>query len=303
MVRALAGLMVAGVTFLAANLVSWPAREVYGNPRPSAPCLPAGDRTCLSASGFIEYIGGDLPIVISVPHGGQLSPDGLDDRIGSWGSDVHTIELGLAVAESFIAETGRRPSLVVSHLNRRKLDPNRDLADAARGDRQAAEAWREYHAFVDDAIRRTRGRGLYIDLHGHSHEKHRVELGYLLDNADLAADDAGLDQLAGRSSLAPLVTTMPSVRLSSLVRGPTSLGSLLQPFIETVPSTAVPGPGDDAFYAGGYSTERHSASIPGLQIETPFEGVRDTEEHRRAFARTLAEALVVFAREHLGLEF
>lgn len=304
--RALAGLSVAGVAALGVGLFTGAEREAYGHLRPPVPCLPSGDAGCLGPDGFVEYIRGDLPLVISVPHGGQLNPAVLDDRTGSWGADHHTIELGLDIAEAFITRTGRRPSLVLSHLHRRKLDPNRELFDAARGNPRAIAAWQEYHDFVDHAIaqvRRRSGSGLYIDLHGHSHEKPRVELGYLLDGDALALENGMLDERAATSSLATMLAVAPGARLSVLVRGPRSLGTLLDPFVPTVPSARTPDPGGDPFYAGGYSTRRHTASIPGLQVETPFEGVRDTREHRQAFAAALTDALIAFAGAELGLPF
>jgi hypothetical protein len=279
---------------------------------PAAPaCASWRERACYGTGEFVEYVPGDVPVVVSVPHGGSLEPASLPDRIATAGPDANTIELAHAIAQAFAARLGRAPALVMSHLSRRKLDPNRELWEAARGDLRAGLAWQEYHGFIEHATKTIEsGRGLYVDLHGHGHALPRVELGYLLPRAALALPDAALDAHAARSSFRALLGSDPEltygvsqsgrIHLSSLVRGPLSLGSLIAP-IPAVPSPGVPSPGEDPYYEGGYSTRRHTQALPGLQIETPFRGVRDTAAHRAAFAERLVDALVTFAARQLNL--
>lgn len=92
--------------------------------------------------------------------------------------------------------------MIISDLKRSKLDPNRDIQEAAQGDPKAEEAWREYHGFIDEA-KAKEGLGLVIDLHGQSHRKNSTELGYLLTTAQLNEGDfdsekSSVKQLARR---------------------------------------------------------------------------------------------------------
>ena len=299
--HALRGLVLA--CCLAVSTCGGPAAP---SPPDPAVCTPAPGTVCFGRLNFVEYAAGDLPIVVSVPHGGALAPASIPTRtIGTTVTDSNTIDLVRTIEQAFLARTGRAPYLVICHLRRTKLDANREIAEATQGNAEATQSWTEYHNFVDTAVRDVRarhGRGVYIDLHGHGHATARLELGYLLSNATLDLSDAELDAggFAEGSSLAAAMPFTPA-RFSELLRGPTSLGGLLLPRLPSVPSPETPTPGPDPYFDGGYSTSRHTTAMPGLQIETHFPGVRDSAANRAAFAETLASAVADFARIHLGL--
>ena len=270
----------------------------------SAVCANTPGVVCFGRNNFVEYAVGDLPVVVSVPHGGALAPATIPDRTsGTTVTDTNTIELGRAVAQAFLSRTGRPVYLVLCHLRRTKLDANREVVEAAQGNGEAIQAWNEYHGFLEQATRDVvarGGRGIYVDLHGHGHAKARLELGYLLTGAVLDRSNAELDSqgVATQSSLR-LAMMFTASSFSEMLRGATSLGARLAP-VPSVPSPADPSPGADPFFEGGYSTARHTATLPGLQIESHF-GVRDTATSRAAFAATLVEAVLAFMRDHLGL--
>ncbi len=73
------------------------------------------------------------------------------------------------------------------------------------------------------------GVAFFIDLHGQSHPDVRIELGYQHSAKDLAASD---EQLNGPSYLAKssiqLIAKQSLEPYSQLVRGPASLGALLE---------------------------------------------------------------------------
>ena len=210
-----------------------------------APTGPHGtDVVRFGPSGYVEHDRGLLPIVLSIPHGPSIAPVTIPDRSGITVTDRNTIELGRAIAQAFFKRTGRTPHLVISLLRRTKLDPNRDEADGAQGNAVAALAWNEYHGFIRSALDEVTERhktGLYIDLHGHGHAKQRLELGYLLSASTLSLTDPQLDGLASQSSLRSAKPVSP-IRFSGLLRGPTSLGGLLAPRFQSVPSPSIPSP-------------------------------------------------------------
>ncbi|NNF14930.1 MAG: hypothetical protein HKN72_17005 [Gemmatimonadetes bacterium] len=261
-------------------------------------------------NGYVEYIPGTLPVILSAPHGGDLTPSEIAERTtGVVVTDRGTRELTLAVRDAFIDLTGAAPHVVISHLDRVKLDPNREIVEAAQGDPFAERAWEEYHGFIEMARLEVAlfGEGMYFDMHGHGHPQDRLELGYLLLADRLNDDDDSLNSLAtvqqtsireiGRDSELPF---------SQVIRGPTSLGGLLEEHgVPAVPSPSIPGPGSDPYFSGGYSTWRHGSLadtelVSGIQIEHHYPGLRNSDANRRAYATLLADAVRAFMLEHMG---
>lgn len=261
-------------------------------------------------NGYVEYVPGRLPVILSAPHGGDRTPAEIADRTsGTLVRDANTRELTLAVREAFIALTGHAPHVVISHLDRAKLDPNREIVEAAQGDPFAERAWEEYHGFIEVARLELSavGGGMYFDMHGHGHPVDRLELGYLLSADRLNGSDGSLNSLATvqQTSIREIGRVSP-LPFSQVVRGPTSLGGLLEGRgVPAVPSPSIPGPGSDPYFSGGYSTQRHGSQadtevVSGIQIEHHYPGLRNTDANRRAYAALLAEAVRAFMLEHFG---
>lgn len=265
--------------------------------------VPAG-QTVFGKHEFVEYVVGNLPIVISVPHGGSLKPPTIPDRtLGTAGhQDTGTQELAREIIEIFRKQTGKFPHVIINRLHREKLDANRELFDAAQDDSIASEAWNEFHGFIDAAEQRMKldfGTGLYIDLHGHRHPRQFIELGYLLVSNQLKLSDAELD-----STVQPATTSIGLVvrnrtkSLSQLVRGINSFGEVLErEGFATVPSSAHPDPGTEPYFSGGYNLEQHSAfsgkTAIGIQVELPT-GIREDDVRRKAFAAAFVKSALDF---------
>jgi N-formylglutamate amidohydrolase len=269
---------------------------------------PIAGATITGANGYVEWIPGDMPIVVSAPHGGTLLPTEIPDRTtGTTTRDLNTDELAHEVVSAFVARFGKRPHLIVCKLHRRKLDANREIVEAAAGNPVAQRAWREYHGFIEASandVRLGQGLGFYVDLHGHGHDIQRLELGYLIGAAKLGLTDQqlALDLTIMSSSLWPIASTS-GVSFPLVLRGSNSLGAYLDAAgFPTVPSPATPSPGSNPYFEGGYSTERHGTSsdrrFAGVQIEANLDGVRDTPASRSAFASALVAALESFLRAH-----
>lgn len=260
---------------------------------------------------YIEYVAGDLPIVVTVPHGGRLEPAALPKRTkGVHDMDSNTQELARALAEEVHRQTRGYAHFVFSHLHRTRLDPNREIREAAEGNPGAERAWREFHAAIEGALAAAvarHGFAFLIDLHGHGHPVARLELGYGLGARYLNQSDADFDAagLIGASTIRDLHAARGGSS-AALLRGPRSLGTLLAEHgLRAVPSATEPGPGSTPFFSGGYIVVTHAGApattkVDGVQIECPRPGVRDTVENRARFARGAAAALLVFLREHYG---
>ena len=259
---------------------------------------------------YIEYIPGELPVVLSSGHGGSLTPSEMANRgYGIVVQDRNTLELTLAVRDALVDLTGHTPYVVISHLARRKLDPNREIGEAAQDDPFAERAWTEYHQYIERARAevRIRGEGMYFDIHGHGHPIERIELGYLLGPERLNLADFYLDQLSvvQLTSIREIGRDSP-IPFSQVLRGPTSFGGLLEAEgIPAIPSPEYPMIGEDPYFSGGYSTLRHGSNgdaelVSGIQLEHHFDGIRDSDASRRAYAAILARVIRDFMLEHIG---
>jgi hypothetical protein len=269
-------------------------------------------QTYFGRNDYVEYMAGDLPIVLSAPHGGYLKPAEIPDRTwGITGQDRRTQELARAISDAIHERTGHYAHIIICHLHRSKLDANREIVEAAQGNSHARQTWSEYHDFIDSAKQAAAmsyGRGFYMDLHGHGHEFQRLELGYLLSSSDLSLTDEQLEQAVyiDRSSIRTLALEA-DVGFAALLRGSTSLGGLLaERGIPGVPSPTYPNPGGQPYYNGGYNTRRHGSRdggpISGVQIEAHWSGVRDSDANREEFAVALAESLELYIEQHFNIE-
>jgi len=298
----------AGMTIVSARsggLTATAKLEVYVPP-PVAEYLPG--QSYFGRNGYVEYIPGELPVVLSAPHGGDLRPAEIDDRtFGTVGADRNTVELTLAVRDAMIDLTGFAPHVIISHLARSKLDSNRDIEEAAQGNPFAKRSWNEFQDWTRRARSVMRGEGMYFDMHGHGHPAERLELGYLLSTDQLSGSDASLDGLpiVQMSSIREIGRDSP-IPFSQVLRGPTSLGGFLEAEgVPAVPSPMTPSPGSDPYFTGGYNTREHGSLgdgevVSGIQIEHHFPGLRDTAANRRAYAARLAVAVRLFMLAHMG---
>ncbi|RBP47523.1 hypothetical protein DES53_101320 [Roseimicrobium gellanilyticum] len=261
-------------------------------------------------TGYIEYWPGELPIVLSAPHGGRLIPKELPNRTtGRLQRDAFTAELAMEMRDALQRRYGVAPHLVICHLARVKLDANREIKEAAQGSAVAEKAWHEYHGFLHEAegaVMKRFPRGLYLDVHGHSHEKQQVELGYLLgkDEIQWPPQKLNLPEVAARSSIR-LLDQNSDEDFAALLKGPASLGGLLEQ--RGVPCIPAPGahvdPGD-LYFNGGYNTETHGSldgvGLDAIQLEVPRK-FRNEKTDREALARALADALEPYFQKHFKM--
>ena len=298
-----------------------------GPPPPLPPIVYVVGQSYLGRNGYVEYIAGNAPVILTAPHGGTLAPTSIPDRTASTcgGSattvtDANTQELARAMQARYAARFGKYPHVIVSHLARRKLDPNRVQPEAGCGNAEAATALAEWHSYIDLAkseVLKAHGKGWYMDMHGHGHAVQRLELGYLLTATQLNGTDVALDASGAAENRASIFTLSLASPLSfsALVRGPTSLGSLYaaQGF-PSIPSSSDPRPNGADYFNGGDNTRRHTCGneagplggttggfICGVQIEANFSGVRDNSANRERFADATAQVLEQYLRVHWGL--
>ena len=267
--------------------------------------------TYFGENDYTEYRAGNLPLIIVAPHGGLLKPNDIPDRDCSacvTSNDLNTQELVRQIDSAVYDLFGCYPHIIINHLHRSKMDANRALIEAAQGNADAVQAWNDFHQFIEAAnttVENEYGKGLYLDMHGHGHDIDRLELGYRVSGSDLRMPDSQLNNpdIIESSSIVHLVdNNLQNINFTELIRGPNSLGELLeQKNFDAVPSNTTPTPfSGEAYFSGGYNTDRYGSSdggtVDAIQIECHRPGLRDSYENRKTFALALSSSLETYLK-------
>lgn len=267
------------------------------------------DRVFYSRNKWSEVVVGDIPLIITAPHGGFLEPRELLDRDcpdASVANDANTQPLTREIREYIKNTYGKSPYIVVNHLHRKKIDQNRDLREAVCVEAElTTAAWHDFHNYIDTALWRAvteHGYALYIDIHGHGHSIPRLEIGYRLSATDLKTlhDNpvlAGLT-LMEKSSIRDvfLLFDKPRSDFHSFIMGDKAFGTLMaNEGIRSVPGKQEPflNPGE-LYFNGGYNTDRYTGNdypgVYGFQIEAH----RSVRDNRAEFVKKLSGVLLAY---------
>jgi len=228
---------------------------------------------------FVEYKKGTLPIVLSCPHGGDMRPLCIPDRMESIPSvkvkqDSYTADLTKKIAREIFHRTGGTPYIVLNNVHRKKLEVNREFnrGDYKQGNLYYAEnTYCRYHDALKEACKHA---NILIDIHGCKDQKGihpRIVVGHGLKWKDLnkkLKDDAW-------------------------IRGKDSIGALLEEQgldAEPSPTHALPESSNYNGLSGGYITRtmngRHVSRA--FQLEFP----RTMRDHWYNTSPKVAEAIV-----------
>ena len=264
---------------------------------------------------YIEYYAGNLPIILSAPHGGQLTPDEISDRTyGTFVTDLNTYELTKTIMDSMIVRFGGYPHVILCKLKRTKLDANRDSIEAAQENKYALRAWQEYHHYIEVAkkkITNDQGSGLFLDIHGHGKNPDgfydlRSWLGYLISSEELDQSDGVLNtnSYQSKSSISAWVDSS-SYSFIEVLRGKVSFGSILDSLgYKSLPSINDLSPDGMRYFSGGYNTARHGSRsggvISSIQIELPKPGIRDNQSTWSSYSKALNSTINKYYKVHLN---
>jgi uncharacterized protein YwbE len=266
---------------------------------------------------FIEYRTGNLPIILSAPHGGYLSPNSLPDRncVGCvTGRDSYTQELTREIEAAILAKTGCYPHVIINKLHRKKLDANRDIIEATDSNLITEPFWNEYMNFIDTArnkVYREYPKGIFLDIHGHGHSIQRIELGYLISGNSLRQNDSAINTFPISTNTSILNLKFSSLNahsLAELIRSEHSFGAMIQRRgFPAVPSDSIPSPlVGEPFFDGGHNTKRFGSvtggTIDAIQIES-HQGVRFISSTRAKYADSLATAILEYLEYHYFADF
>jgi hypothetical protein len=271
-------------------------------------------KTYTDEEKWTEFIVGDLPLIISVPHGGTVMLPDVPTRSCKGAvtvTDSKTIELAKEIEKAFLAKYKARPFIIISNLSRKHVDQNREMEEGTCGEKSMEKPWNQFHNYVDTAIAlatKKFGKAVYIDLHGHGHTKQRLELGYNLSANELRELDAKDDKQAAKSSVVNILSSDKNLDLAQLLIGENAFGTLIaKEGFDAVPSKQDVAPlAEDKYFNGGYNTRRYTSTkypnIFGWQIESNFKGVRDADG-RPAFAKAFVEVMGNYFTTYLKTSF
>jgi len=279
---------------------------------------------------YVEYIQGDVNIIISTPHGGKIGfknsdipmrQPGCKDDAGKCqfgekikgkectGKDVCSIRTGRdmyssliarSVYDKFVAMTGLKPSFVKSELHRRRLDPNREIEEAAQGNEVAIEAYNAFHGSIEHAIQNFDGKpGFLLDFHGYSDKKSQNStlLGYLIRPQDLNAGTFSKEDTSVRALVER--TYLP---VEEIIFGEEfSFGSMFEDSgYKALPSPRQHSPDGDKYFNGGYITQtygsREKGNVDAIQLEFQswIRGYYASEDEQDKFCEELAKNIYKF---------
>jgi N-formylglutamate amidohydrolase len=237
---------------------------------------------------------GELPIILSAPHGGQLPIPDVDEReqngrpTGGAGfvkaRDSNTEELARQVAKAIEERFGRKPFAVIARTHRKFLDPNRP-ASLAYDDPDAKPVYETYHKGLAEACQKVQNefkRGLLLDIHGQG----------------TAADTVFRGTQNGKT-----VKLLAERYGDDAVHGGTSLFGRLKSRGWKVHPDPFDGK-EQAGFTGGYIVQSYGShqavGVDAVQLE--FGAEYRTKDHREKVAKELTAAVADYAKDFLGVE-
>lgn len=140
----------------------------------------------IPTSDLVTAAKGELPVILSAPHGGTKDVPGVAPRKGDGlptggsgffaGRDGGTEELAHATAAAIAKRTGKKPYLVVAQFHRKYIDANRppEIAYEDAKAKPTYDAYRQTLAAYCREVKKTHGRGLLLDIHGQGRMKDTV---------------------------------------------------------------------------------------------------------------------------------
>lgn len=245
----------------------------------------------LDLAACIRVQKGQIPIIISAPHGGAREIPEVEPRKGEGmekgasgfftGRDVGTEQLALAVAAEVKKRFGGEPWYVISRVHRKYIDFNRP-AEIGFEDPDARPVYEHYHESIAEACRAIAEKhrcGLLIDIHGQGSSRSTVFRGTRNGKTtELLQQRFGKAAQSGEESLFGLLAT----------RG----------------WKVDPNPFDgkeQAGFTGGYIVGTYGShqqtAIDAVQLE--FGADYTNKEARQKTAEVLADALSTYAAKYL----
>ena len=214
----------------------------------------------LDLEKYIPTQRGNIPLILSVPHGGTITLDILPDRTkGVLGTDKATINLTKELINHIEKRNSGKTCFIMSKIHRSKVDLNRSPVHAFPKDSELSKKVYEYfHSNLKELIEyniQNFKRSLLIDIHGFEKDKRPPNF-------------RDVDIILGTNNLKSLYShSVPKKNWDKNIRG-----KLIKELL-TLDLEIAPGHPKRKEYVlkGGYITKKYGASSIGrsqaMQIE------------------------------------
>ncbi|MGL4419962.1 MAG: hypothetical protein ACRCZF_04795 [Gemmataceae bacterium] len=240
---------------------------------------------------FVTVQLGELPIIISAPHGGRGTVPGVATRDGAEGAtkfvtatDINTDMVAEQTAAELAKLLGKKPHLVIARFERKFADVNRPVKDSFESP-PMAPIYDRYHSALGAAratVQREFGRGILIDIHGHSVDRNLTYRG--------TNNGKSVTHLLDRFGRAAL--TGPKSILGQL----DAKGYKSFPALDSMDQEYARLNGGHIVQTYG-SNPRVGGSVDAIQLE--LGGATRTRTTLPKFSKDLAAAIAAFAEEYL----
>jgi hypothetical protein len=251
----------------------------------------------------VTALRGNLPIILTCPHGGGVdlpdvalrthgtTPDGC---FFSTSTDLRTIEVTRRVAGRMGELTGLWPYVAIAEFPRSQIDANRtpECAYAQATASQAAPFYHAYHQCIDQYVSEiaseNNGTGFLFDIHGTGGVPEAPADVYLgtVDGETLLASFNRAD-LFRRHGLAGLLLALYRV----MPGDPSAVAAHYAVFPADAATPEVGG------LRGGYTVREYSDRVNAIQLELG-PAVRESHAAVNRLARDLASAMLNFVRRY-----
>lgn len=130
-------------------------------------------------SDLVSVQSGNIPIILSAPHGGSARVPGAPPggrKTGTIIKDKKTLEIAQLVARRIKEELYAEPFYVLALFSRKDIDANRPPEEAFEWE-GAGVYYQQYHQFLESYVRQIAqqfGKGILIDIHGQVSEPEAV---------------------------------------------------------------------------------------------------------------------------------
>jgi len=252
-------------------------------------------------SPVFQFLSGELPLLISVPHDGRDLPEEMRARMSDVGRSIPDTDWHVAKLYEFVANMGA--NVLVANYSRYVVDLNRSADDAELYPGQVATGLCPQQTFAGESIYRS-------GTVGDSEKAHRIEQywrpyhAHLRETLDALRAKHGFALLWDAHSIPGVVPRLFEGELPELNLGSNNGGSCEQSIEDAVATIATKSSYSTAIngrFKGGYITRHYGDpenGIQALQLEIAQRAYMD--EHTIAFGSVKATALRDTLRQMLG---
>lgn len=244
--------------------------------------------TTTAAPSLVTIQSGDLPIIISAPHGGKNTVPGVTPRKGenialfNSKSDSWTDQLTENLADEIEKKTGKRPYVVIANFHRKFIDANRPPGLAYES-KAAKSTYDAYHQGLAESRRDVIARwgcGIILDIHGQAFDADAILRG--------TKNGKTTTHLIGKFDQKSLVGK------SSLFGQLAAQGFQVSPPVNSTNK-------ENPKYDGGHIVRKYGSMSGGTIDAIQLELGRDLRrpEGRAETARKMASAIHEFSKQYL----